>query len=150
MEIETQEWYIHLIEELKAIIIESSFTARWSLIEGYHTLGQRLLDEFDNFKRHKIYGRQITTLVSESLGKSERTIERAVRFAKKYPDLSLLPEGKNISWHQVCHKYLPELTQTDESDKKTKDDFFEVICPKCHYKFQIKTDSVNIDKKEGR
>ena len=136
-EIETQEWYIHLIEQCQAIITEAGFHSRWSLIEGYHTLGQRLLDEFDNFKRHKIYGRQITTLVSESLGKSERTIERAVRFAKKYPDLNLLPEGKNTSWHAICHKYLGKPKDKEEGETR-EDDFFEVICPKCHYKFQIK------------
>jgi len=142
-EIETQEWYIHLIEELKAIIIESSFTARWSLIEGYHTLGQRLLDEFDNFKRHKIYGKQITTLVSESLGKSERTIERAVQFARQYPDLNLLPEGKNTSWHQIVNKYLPEKKE-DKKEQIKDSSVISVICPRCGHQFQVDI------KKEGR
>jgi len=44
--------------------------------------------------------------VSQSLNKSKRTIERAIQFAKKYPDLNKLPEGKNTNWHTICNKYL--------------------------------------------
>lgn len=46
--------------------------------------------------------------MSQSLGKSKRTIERAIQFAKQYPDLNELPEGKNTSWYQICSKYLSD------------------------------------------
>jgi hypothetical protein len=40
-------------------------------------------------------GKKIVQRVAESLGKSGRTIWYAMQFAREYPDLSLLPEGKN-------------------------------------------------------
>ena len=51
--------------------------------------------------------------VAESLGKRPRTIYYAMQFAKKYPDLNLLPEGKATSWHHIINKYL-----TDGTEKK--------------------------------
>lgn len=102
-----EQWYEALIEECKAIITETIFTSRWALVEGYHKLGERILEENNNFERKKIYGEKITTALSESLGTSTRTIERAILFAKKYPDLDKVPEGKNISWNKICTKYLP-------------------------------------------
>jgi N6-adenosine-specific RNA methylase IME4 len=100
------EWYVALIEECKAIITETIFNSRWALVEGYHALGERILQENDNFAREKIYGQKIIQRVGQSLGKSEQTIFYAVAFAKKWPDLTTVPEGKNISWHKICNKYL--------------------------------------------
>jgi hypothetical protein len=41
-----------------------------------------------------------------------------------YPDLNLLPEGKNLSWRHVINKYL-----TDGTEKKTvkKADLYRMI-----------------------
>ena len=136
-EIETQEWYIHLVKQCQAIITEAGFYSRWSLVEGYHQLGERILQEHDNFNGAKIYGQEIVQRVANSLGKSARSIYYAVQFARQYPDLNLLPEGKNTSWHAICHKYLGKPKDKEEGETR-EDDFFEVICPKCHYKFQIK------------
>ncbi len=101
-----ESWYSQLIEELQDIITETSFTSRWALVEGYHTVGVRILQENDNFERAKIYNEKILQRIAESLGKSERTLYYAVQFAKMYPDLSLLPEGKNLSWSHIVNKYL--------------------------------------------
>jgi N6-adenosine-specific RNA methylase IME4 len=101
------EWYSALIEECKAIITETIFNSRWALVEGYHSLGERILQENDNFAREKIYGEKICQRVGESLGTSRQTINYSIQFAKKYPDLDKVPEGKNISWHKICNKYLP-------------------------------------------
>ncbi len=100
------DWYKLLVEECRAIITESVFTSRWALLEGYHLLGKRILEENDNFERSKIYGREIVQRVAGSLGKSSRTINYSVQFAKAYPDIQALPEGKNISWHKICNKLL--------------------------------------------
>lgn len=102
----TESWYSQLIEELADIITETGFTSRWTLIEGYHQVGTRILKENENFERAKIYGKDIVQRIAESLGKSERTLYYAVQFAKTYPDLNLLPEGKNLSWSHVVNKYL--------------------------------------------
>lgn len=103
-----EKWYIELIDDCRSIITEAIFTSRWTLVRGYHQLGERILEENDNFKRIKIYGEKITSRVSQSLGTSKRTIERSIQFAKTYPNLDKVPEGKNISWHKICNKYLPK------------------------------------------
>ena len=77
-----------LIEDCQAIIVESVFSSRWILVEGYHKLGKRILEENNNFERNKIYGKKISSHVSQSLGKSERTIERAIQFVRKYPEIN--------------------------------------------------------------
>jgi hypothetical protein len=46
--------------------------------------------------------------VATSLGISQRQIEQCIQFARKYPDLSLMNTGKNISWHKITQELLPE------------------------------------------
>ncbi len=119
-----EPWYSDLIEELKALITETEFTHRWTLIEGRHQLGVRILQENDNFERAKIYGQGILQHLAKSLGKSERTLAYTVKFAKLYPDLNLLPEGKTVSWNHIINKYL-----TDGTEKKIikKFDLYRMI-----------------------
>jgi len=101
------EWYQSLVDDCKSIITEAVFVSRWALVEGYHNLGKRIRRENDNFERAEIYGEKIIACLRESLNISESTIWRAIQFAKKYPDLSKLPEGKNITWNKIITKYLP-------------------------------------------
>ena len=119
-----ESWYNQLIEDCKDLIIEVEFTSRWTLIEGYHSLGSRILQENENFERDKIYGEGICNVVAQSLGKRPRTIYYAIQFAKEYPDLNLLPEGKNTSWHHIVNKYL-----TNGTEKKVvkKADLYRMI-----------------------
>ena|SRR3990167_3059102 len=111
--------YQQLVSDCKEIIVEYEFTSRWALVEGYHLLGKRINQE-----------KSVTvTKLANDLNKSERTIRRSIQFYKKYPDLSLLPEGKNTSWHQIVNKYLPELAG------KNKEPIL-IECPQCHYKWE--------------
>lgn len=118
-----QDWLNALIEECKAIVTEYGFTSRFSKIEGYHTLGLRILEDNDNLERSKIYGKGVVQGLSAALGMSPRTIHYAINFAQKFPDLSLLPEGKDISWTKIIQKYLPDNPQPET--KKVK------VCPYC-------------------
>ena len=93
----TPDHYVQLVEDCKAIIVECEFTSRWALVEGYHLLGQRISEDED----------VSLTQLAKDINKSLRTVQRAVQFFKKYPDLNLLPEGKNTSWTQISNKYLP-------------------------------------------
>ena len=132
-EIQT-DWYQSLIDDCRSIVVEAEFTSRWVLVQGYHTLGLRILAENDNFERQKIFGKEIVTRVSESLNKHERTIYRAIKFAKKFPDLATLPEGKDTSWRKICNEYLPEHKEPNQPE------FDENIetqheCPKCGYEW---------------
>lgn len=117
----TSEWFDTLIANCKSIIGEKEFNARWALVECYHELGNRILQENDNFEKEKIYGEEITKRVSLSLGKSQRTVQQAIKFAKKFPILSLDVFGKDVSWHQIANKYLPENSESnDDHNKKGK------------------------------
>ena len=109
-----EEWYSTLIEDCKAIVTEAEFTHNWSLVEGYHLLGERILQEYPRFERVKIYGKEIAKRISESLRKSERMVEKSIQFAKKYPDLQLLPTGKNITVREVFNNLLPEHTEPNK------------------------------------
>ena len=140
-----QEWYGALVEDCLVIVGEAVFTSRWALVEGYWNLGKRICEENNNFEGAKIYGEKIVSYMTESLNRakkegqvqiSERTIWRAIQFYKKYPDLSLVPEGKNASWYKVCNKYLPQPKEkkAEESPSKTGR---MVKCPKCGYSFTI-------------
>ncbi|MCX6577796.1 MAG: MT-A70 family methyltransferase, partial [Candidatus Aminicenantes bacterium] len=61
----------------------------------------------NNFERAKIYGEKILQGLAESLNVSKRTLYYAVEFARKYPRLDTVPEGKNITWNKIITKYLP-------------------------------------------
>jgi len=104
--IDREPWFQQLVEDCKDIIIESEFTARWALVEGYHALGKRILEDEANFTKGGYTIDGMLSCMTTSLGKSQRTIERAIQFAKLYPDLNLLPEGKNTSWYKICNEYL--------------------------------------------
>jgi hypothetical protein len=105
--IDHQDWFQNLLEELREIAVEGEFNARWTLVETYHEFGLRILAENDNFERYKVYGSEIVKRIARSIGRSDRTVYNAIAFAKKYPDLALLPEGKNTSWSKICKQLLP-------------------------------------------
>jgi len=105
--VENQEWYNLLINDCKSIITEAVHNSRWDLIQGYHQLGERIATE-NNLDRKEVYGKNILSDLSKSIGISERTLYRAIQFYEKYPDLNTVPEGKNISWNKIITLYLPQ------------------------------------------
>lgn len=84
------------IEELRAIFVEAEFNSRIELIKGYHEAG-KLLSE--------VKGANLQELARQ-IGRSERTLYYAAKLYERYPDLNLLPEGKNISMNKMITKYL--------------------------------------------
>ena len=105
-----QDWYKSLIEDCESIIVEKEFEHRISLIEGYHQLGNRILQDTDKFEMGT---EQAVQEVALAIKKSRRTIMYAVKFAKTYPDLNLLNEGKNITWSKIVRKHLTEPTEPE-------------------------------------
>lgn len=118
--------YESLIDECKQILTEYGFASRWSHVEGMHLLGSRVLVEHNNLNRKDIYGQSVIKTVSKAIGMSERTLQYAVQFAQKFPDLNLLPAGKNISWSKIIKEYLPK-------DKKPPTE--QIPCPVCGKKY---------------
>jgi N6-adenosine-specific RNA methylase IME4 len=113
IKLEQTDWWKLLVDDCQSILVEGIWNYRLTLIKTYHLLGKRILKENDNFERVEIYGKKIVSQVSQSLGQSERTIWRVMQFVNKYPDLDLLPEGKNISWHKICNNLLPVLKEKE-------------------------------------
>jgi N6-adenosine-specific RNA methylase IME4 len=107
-DIENQPWFQQLVDDCQTIIIETQFTARWALIEGWHAVGSRIANEPHLKKQGGSNLLQTLKRVSKFLNTGERTLYKAVQFARQYPDLSMLPEGKNVTWRYVCNELLPE------------------------------------------
>ena len=101
--------YQELVEEIRATVTEAEFNARWSLVEGYHQMGKLLVE-------NDIEKRELLQFVAKDIGKSERTIYRAIQFFKMFPDLDELPEGKNTSWNRICNKFLVGKTDDPEPE----------------------------------
>ena len=103
------QWYDNLIEDLTEIvdgIVEDKFNLAWSMISRHHQMGTRILQENDNFERSKVYGKKIVQRIAESIGRSERTVYLSIKLSQLYPDIDLLPEGKDVTWGKVITKYL--------------------------------------------
>lgn len=95
-----EEWYASLVEDCKAIITEANFTSRWARVEGYHSLGERIVVD-ENFKKHAKGNESSFQGLGRNIGCSQQTIYYAVQFYRKFPDLALLPLGKDATWNKV-------------------------------------------------
>jgi len=102
--------------EIKAIITEYEFSSRWSMLECWHAVGQKIIETKAD----------IGNLAIE-LGRSERTLEYAVQFARKFPKLEEVPEGKSISWRKITQHYLP----TAKKEKEEHSHIWEIRCKVC-------------------
>lgn len=109
-----------VIEEIRSAWVEGVFTSNWELINTYHRVG-KILEESVTMTKVKFIAAQTKI--------SERNLYRASQFYRKYPDLSLLPEGKDVSWSKIVNKYLPE---------KTKERNVRLVkCPICGNEFRL-------------
>lgn len=116
-----ESWLSDLSDDLKGIYTEGVYHSRWTLIETYHKVGARILND-NNFIKHAQGNGEVLSQVTFLTGIKERELYRAIQFYDKYPSLDLLPDGKNISWHKIVNNLLPEtVEQKPEPD----------ICPTC-------------------
>ena len=125
------EWYNELIEECKAIITEAVFTSRWSLVEGYWKLGERIETD-KNFSKFAKGNQSSLQDLANNLGISERTLYYARQAYNKYPQLGKIPEGKNITWNKLITLYLSERTI---KEKELIELELKNHCPKCGYEW---------------
>ena len=100
------DWYRLLVDDCGAIVTEASFIARQTIIEGYHALGLRVKADMSKFEEKGIYGKGIVKMVSGAIRRGERSLYYAMQFVEQYPDVNLLPEGKNLTWSKLCKVYL--------------------------------------------
>lgn len=94
-------------EELDAMLTEAIHIHRWILLEGYHSLGKAI-----------IKGKLDIEKVALACHQRPKTIHYSVELAKRYPRLSSLPDGKNVSWYKIC-KTLPAYEKKEIKKKKS-------------------------------
>jgi hypothetical protein len=117
-----------IAEEIKGLLTEAEFTARWGLIEAHHQVGNLILSVPGDRTR-------IVQELAVRIERSERTLWYDVKFAETYKDINKLPEGKVITWNKIIHKYL-----TISAEEKEHEHKWIEICSVC--KERNKTDPV--------
>lgn len=143
-------WFKELVDDCQGILVEGLFNYHWSLIQVYHSVGERIVQD-----EKKFGDKNPIPQVASALGRSERTIQRCVQFYKKYPDLNTLPEGKTYeedgkvkypSWHKIVNKYLPETV----SEKQREAQLEVTIKAKELHDWAFKLWSIQRDLESGR
>jgi len=91
-----------LVEQIKAIMVESVFSSRMTLLEGKHLIGKTIV-ESSLYKENKKGAGDIIKNVAEKIGRSERDIYLCVQFYKEYKEIARLVQklkGKknDITW----------------------------------------------------
>ncbi len=127
MELKKTLWYLSLIDDVETLVVEGTFSHHWTLIETYHHIGRRILLDKENFGTLSI--NKITQRIAEDTGRGQRMLQYAVKFHEKFPDLALLPEGKNVTMRKIINMYLTD----GKKEKKVK----LFTCPKCGEESEI-------------
>ncbi|MBM3253111.1 MAG: site-specific DNA-methyltransferase [Candidatus Omnitrophica bacterium] len=117
----TQNWYKKLVNDCKTIITSAVSISRWSLVEGYWKLGERIEQEVRSRPINLI---QLFQALGESISKcSKSTFYYSHQFYLKYPDLNKLDElreEEGITWTKIITQYLPALTDEEIKQAETK------------------------------
>lgn len=85
--------YSELVEECKNIRTELSFNSRWVRISMFHLIGKLCLEE--DLPPEKISSFAI------QIGISPVDLATAILLAERYPELEMLPAGKDVSWQKI-------------------------------------------------
>ena len=102
--LQSEEWYVQLVEDCKAIKTERGFNAAMELIQCNWELGQRISRENDNMQRSEVYGKKVVESLADDLGKSASHLWRCIQVYQFYEVddfeqlVPKLPEGKNVNW----------------------------------------------------
>lgn len=121
-----EEWYVSLLEDCKAVVVERYYNANDEILAGKWEVGKRISEENDNMERKKVYGKRIIENLSKDLKVSTSDLFNCVQFYKEYNAEEFdairgtLPEGKNITWYKMTNKYLGE---RKDKEKKVKTSF---------------------------
>ena len=118
-----REQFEQLVEDISAIITETSFNRNWDTITLKWNIGDCLFQVKEGVSN-------LLTQVSEELNISERELWRCLKFRKAYPDKNVLPERKSISWHKIANELLPDEKIKEPCEHKI------LICVKCRKRFE--------------
>ena len=113
--------YQTLLEDIRDVIIEKGTEARVAVIETKWLIGKDIVDSLVKLKRFE-YGKSIVEQLANDLKISASGLYKCLQFYKRVPTatfdeaLSKLPEGKNLSWHKITQKYLPDIKTNKNKD----------------------------------
>ena len=120
-----EPWYDSLIEDCKDISVEMGFTSRWALVEGYHLLGERIIQDEIRLTQGGSNLRQKIASIAKYISKRERSLYYAVEFVRKFPNLDAAPFDKTVNWYRIVHEHLT--TESDRPKQLTKQDLSAII-----------------------
>ena len=111
-----EDWYNALLDDCKSIAVERSFRSRMEILEGKWELGERIIQDNENFEKRNIRGENVIENLSKNLGASKSDLWDCVKtykesIAKYEADtfdkfISVIPEGKNLSWYKWRQEHL--------------------------------------------
>jgi hypothetical protein len=118
-EITTTEKLDILAEEIKAILVESVFSANMTLLEAKHLVG-RTIKENPLYQKSGKGSGEIIKAIADKIGRSERDIYLCVQFYEKFPMIETavqtsFGEQKKITWSGV-KKLIEGKTETCQHD----------------------------------
>lgn len=123
---ERDEWYVNLLEECRAALVETRFAASFELIRGKWEIG-RIVSQSKKDAERFGWGEQIIKKLAEDLGISGVHLYKMVQFYEKYPVTNFeevveaIPMLKNTTWFQLTQKVLPKVSEEQQFERDKKD-----------------------------
>ncbi len=107
-----EPWWIELVSDCRAIVVERGFNSRFETILGKWELGERVATD-DNFNKHGKGNQAVVAGIAADVGCSASDLYHCVQFYEQYPKgvksaLDGLGEGKNVSWYRIVQQHLGE------------------------------------------
>ena len=110
--------------EIKELMIEAVFDSHYTLIVAHHEIGRLIVDSFGDSMS------EVLPSLAQKVGRSERTLYRAVQLYRKFPSLDKIPGGKLISMNKIINEHLIE---SGEKEPCKHEEIIR-ICKNCHEK----------------
>ena len=103
--------YENMIEDLRAMVVETETNARMTVVEGYFELGKQIID-------YGLDKSEYLQQVAQDIKKSKRTLYQILQMVRRWNTTEELfndiKEGKLVSWHLICNRYLAGKTDEPE------------------------------------
>ena len=107
----------HLVEEIKSILTESVFSARMTLLEAKHLVGETIAKNLLYKKSGKGSGKIIQE-IAKGLSRSEKDIYLCVSFYEKYPKIELVVQTLKGKKNDITWAATRRLLEGDKKEKK--------------------------------
>lgn len=120
-----EEWYLHLVEECKAILVERFYNSNLEAVTAYGEIGERIVSDV-NYKKWGKGNRKFNNDLFKDIGLGERTGYYCLQFYERklqepitngtYKDVCTAVQtiyGKNLTWNKVRAE-LPEKEEENE------------------------------------